>query len=178
MVEGVECSQKERSCIDGDGRMSAELSGRRASLGTSNSPIRYLPSSRRNVQHWIQFCCSPVISVLFYKVARLFHSALPFPCVWSQQLGHSITAWYLYIVWLGCANSRPILSPLPTTTTTTKMSGDSNIGAWVQFAKLTEAAGETAPFPYIKSVAGCIVTILEIIEVPAVKRCCMILSGV
>ncbi len=63
-----------------------------------------------------------------------------------------------------------------TTTTTTKMSGDSNIGAWVQFAKLTEAAGEMAPFPYIKGVAGCIVTILEIIEVPAVKRCCMILS--
>ncbi|SJK99362.1 uncharacterized protein ARMOST_02657 [Armillaria ostoyae] len=44
------------------------------------------------------------------------------------------------------------------------MSGDSNIGAWIQFAKLTTAAGELAPFPYIKGVAGCIVTILEVIE--------------
>ncbi|KAK0471993.1 hypothetical protein IW261DRAFT_821017 [Armillaria novae-zelandiae] len=44
------------------------------------------------------------------------------------------------------------------------MSGDSNIGAWIQFAKLAAAAGEMAPFPYIKGVAGCIVTILEIIE--------------
>ncbi|KAK0479215.1 hypothetical protein IW261DRAFT_167805 [Armillaria novae-zelandiae] len=51
-----------------------------------------------------------------------------------------------------------------TTTTTTRMSGDSNIGAWIQFAKLTSAAGEMAPFPYIKGVAGCIATILEIIE--------------
>ncbi len=64
-----------------------------------------------------------------------------------------------------------------TTTTTTTMSGDSNIGAWIQFAKLTAAAGEMAPFPYIKGVAGCIATILEVIEVRAVKRCCMILSG-
>ncbi|KAK0444180.1 hypothetical protein EV421DRAFT_1903294 [Armillaria borealis] len=44
------------------------------------------------------------------------------------------------------------------------MSGDSNIGAWIQFAKLTVAAGEMAPFPYIKGVAGCIATILEIVE--------------
>ncbi|KAK0214187.1 hypothetical protein IW262DRAFT_1516361 [Armillaria fumosa] len=44
------------------------------------------------------------------------------------------------------------------------MSGDSNIGVWIQFAKLTVAAGEMAPFPYIKGVAGCIATILEIIE--------------
>ncbi|KAK0458051.1 uncharacterized protein EV420DRAFT_410829 [Desarmillaria tabescens] len=44
------------------------------------------------------------------------------------------------------------------------MSGDSNIGAWIQFAKLTAAAGEMAPFPYIKGVAGCIATILEVIE--------------
>ncbi|PBL04479.1 hypothetical protein ARMGADRAFT_55291 [Armillaria gallica] len=44
------------------------------------------------------------------------------------------------------------------------MSGDSNIGAWIQFAKLTVAAGEMAPFPYIKGVAGCIATILEVIE--------------
>ncbi|KAK0214194.1 hypothetical protein IW262DRAFT_305292 [Armillaria fumosa] len=43
-------------------------------------------------------------------------------------------------------------------------SGDSNIGAWIQFARLTAAAGEMAPFPYIKGVAGCIATILEIIE--------------
>ncbi|KAK0458018.1 uncharacterized protein EV420DRAFT_1643365 [Desarmillaria tabescens] len=44
------------------------------------------------------------------------------------------------------------------------MSGDSNIGAWIQFAKLTAAAGEMAPFPYIKGVAGCIASILEVIE--------------
>ncbi|KAK0193253.1 hypothetical protein F5146DRAFT_1133919 [Armillaria mellea] len=44
------------------------------------------------------------------------------------------------------------------------MSGDSNIGAWIQFAKLTAAAGEMAPFPYIKGVAGCIATILEVVE--------------
>ncbi|KAK0193256.1 hypothetical protein F5146DRAFT_1133924 [Armillaria mellea] len=44
------------------------------------------------------------------------------------------------------------------------MSGDSNIGAWIQFAKLTAAAGEMAPFPYIKGVAGCVATILEVIE--------------
>ncbi|KAK0494155.1 hypothetical protein EDD18DRAFT_1177837 [Armillaria luteobubalina] len=44
------------------------------------------------------------------------------------------------------------------------MSGDSNIGTWIQLAKLTAAAGEMAPFPYIKGAAGCIVTILEIIE--------------
>ncbi|KAK0457982.1 uncharacterized protein EV420DRAFT_1643336 [Desarmillaria tabescens] len=57
------------------------------------------------------------------------------------------------------------------------MSGDSNIGAWIQFARLTVAAGEMAPFPYIKGVAGCIATILEVIEVRTVNRCCMILSG-
>ncbi len=113
MVEGVECSQKERSCIDGDGRMSAEFIGPTCLSCHLEFAYSISPFSRRNVQHWIRFCCSPVISVLFYKVARLFHSARPFPCVWSQQLGHSITAWYLYIVWLGCANSRPILSPLP-----------------------------------------------------------------
>ncbi|KAK0193249.1 hypothetical protein F5146DRAFT_997866 [Armillaria mellea] len=44
------------------------------------------------------------------------------------------------------------------------MLGDSNIGTWIQFAKLTAAAGEMAPFPYIKGVAGCIATILEVIE--------------
>ncbi|KAK0193262.1 hypothetical protein F5146DRAFT_1133929 [Armillaria mellea] len=44
------------------------------------------------------------------------------------------------------------------------MSGDSNIGAWIQFAKLTAAAGEMALFPYIKGVAGCVATILEVIE--------------
>ncbi|PBL04524.1 hypothetical protein ARMGADRAFT_1057240 [Armillaria gallica] len=44
------------------------------------------------------------------------------------------------------------------------MSGDSNIGAWIQFAKLTVAAGEMAPFPYIKGVARCIATILEVVE--------------
>ncbi|KAK0218534.1 hypothetical protein EDD85DRAFT_350663 [Armillaria nabsnona] len=44
------------------------------------------------------------------------------------------------------------------------MSGDSNIGAWIQFAKLTTVAGEMAPFPYIKGVAGCIATVLEVIE--------------
>ncbi|PBL04619.1 hypothetical protein ARMGADRAFT_57645 [Armillaria gallica] len=44
------------------------------------------------------------------------------------------------------------------------MSGDSNIGAWIQLAKLTAAAGEMAPFPYIKGIAGCIATILEVIE--------------
>ncbi|KAK0458002.1 uncharacterized protein EV420DRAFT_405779 [Desarmillaria tabescens] len=44
------------------------------------------------------------------------------------------------------------------------MSRDSNIGAWIQFARLTAAAGEMAPFPYIKGVAGCIASILEVIE--------------
>ncbi len=68
----------------------------------------------------------------------------------------------------------PTVDPL--TSTTTRMSGDSNIGAWIQFAKLTAAAGEMAPFPYIKGVAGCIVTILEVVEVRAVKCCCTILT--
>ncbi|KAK0494180.1 hypothetical protein EDD18DRAFT_384830 [Armillaria luteobubalina] len=45
------------------------------------------------------------------------------------------------------------------------MSRGSNIGVWIQFARLTAAAGEMAPFPYIKGVAGCIATILEAIEV-------------
>ena len=57
------------------------------------------------------------------------------------------------------------------------MSGDSNIGAWIQFAKITAAAGEMAPFPYIKGVAGCIATILEVVEVRAVKGSCKILNG-
>ena len=58
------------------------------------------------------------------------------------------------------------------------MSGDSNIGAWIQFAKLTAAAGEMAPFPYIKGVAGCIATILEVVEVHAgaVKGSCIVLN--
>ncbi len=47
----------------------------------------------------------------------------------------------------------------------TRMLGDSNIGAWIQFAKLTAAVGEMAPFLYIKGVAGYIVTIFEAIEV-------------
>ncbi|KAK0471986.1 hypothetical protein IW261DRAFT_820681 [Armillaria novae-zelandiae] len=52
----------------------------------------------------------------------------------------------------------------PFYTTITKMSGESNIGAWIQFAKLTSAAGEMTSFPYIKGVAGCIAAILEIVE--------------
>ncbi|KAK0193263.1 hypothetical protein F5146DRAFT_1133930 [Armillaria mellea] len=44
------------------------------------------------------------------------------------------------------------------------MPGDSNISTWIQFGKLTVAAGEMASFPYIKGVAACIATILEIIE--------------
>ncbi|KAK0444181.1 hypothetical protein EV421DRAFT_1945496 [Armillaria borealis] len=37
-------------------------------------------------------------------------------------------------------------------------------GAWIQFAKLTVAAGEMTPFPYIKGVTGCIAMIVEIVE--------------
>ncbi|PBL04516.1 hypothetical protein ARMGADRAFT_1070970 [Armillaria gallica] len=44
------------------------------------------------------------------------------------------------------------------------MSEDWNIGSWIQFTKLTVAAGEMAPFPYIKGVAECIATVLEVIE--------------
>ncbi|KAK0211631.1 hypothetical protein IW262DRAFT_1413476 [Armillaria fumosa] len=39
-----------------------------------------------------------------------------------------------------------------------------NIGKWIQIAKFTQAAGEMAPFPYIKGAAGCVVMILEAIE--------------
>ncbi|KAK0211629.1 hypothetical protein IW262DRAFT_1413461 [Armillaria fumosa] len=39
-----------------------------------------------------------------------------------------------------------------------------NIDKWIQIAKFTQAAGEMAPFPYIKGAAGCVVMILEAIE--------------
>ncbi|PBL04533.1 hypothetical protein ARMGADRAFT_1057241 [Armillaria gallica] len=70
---------------------------------------------------------------------------------------HSFCAMFLSVL---CQQQTYLL----TTTTTTRMLGDSNIGTWIQFAKLTVAAGEMAPFLYIKGVAGCIATILEIVE--------------
>ncbi|PBK62809.1 hypothetical protein ARMSODRAFT_561719 [Armillaria solidipes] len=44
------------------------------------------------------------------------------------------------------------------------MSGDLNIGTCIQSAKLAAIVGEMAPIPYATGVAGCIVTILEVIE--------------
>ncbi len=87
------------------------------------------------------------------------------------------TAWTQHnsMIFISCSARLCQQQTYPLTTTT--MSGDSNIGAWIQFAKLTAAAGEMTPFPYIKGVAGCIASILQVIEVRAVKRCCMILSG-
>ncbi|PBK63383.1 hypothetical protein ARMSODRAFT_1024118 [Armillaria solidipes] len=40
----------------------------------------------------------------------------------------------------------------------------SNLGTWIDIAKLGMAAGELAPFPYIKGLCGCAVVVLETIE--------------
>ncbi len=40
-----------------------------------------------------------------------------------------------------------------------------NLGTWIDIAKLGVAAGELAPFPYIKGLCGCVVLVLETIEV-------------
>ncbi len=45
------------------------------------------------------------------------------------------------------------------------MTRTSNLDAWIQAAKLGAAAGELAPFPYIKGLCGCAVVVLEAIEV-------------
>ncbi|KAK0192038.1 hypothetical protein F5146DRAFT_487857 [Armillaria mellea] len=44
------------------------------------------------------------------------------------------------------------------------MSRSSNLGTWIDIAKLGVAAGELAPFPYIKGLCGCVVLVLETIE--------------
>ncbi len=41
----------------------------------------------------------------------------------------------------------------------------SGIDSCLKIAKLTAAAGEMAPFPFIKGAAQCVVVILEVIEV-------------
>ncbi len=40
-----------------------------------------------------------------------------------------------------------------------------DLDSCLQAAKLTAAAGEMAPFPFVKGVAQCVVVILEIIQV-------------
>ncbi len=45
------------------------------------------------------------------------------------------------------------------------MTRPSNLETWIHVAKLGVAAGEMAPFPYIKGVFGCAVLVLEAIEV-------------
>ncbi|KAK0482430.1 hypothetical protein IW261DRAFT_1678303 [Armillaria novae-zelandiae] len=44
------------------------------------------------------------------------------------------------------------------------MTRPSNLGTWIDIAKLGMAAGELAPFPYIKGLCGCAVLVLEAIE--------------
>ncbi|PBK83447.1 hypothetical protein ARMGADRAFT_669825 [Armillaria gallica] len=44
------------------------------------------------------------------------------------------------------------------------MTRTSNLEPWIQAAKLGAAAGELAPFPYIKGLCGCAVVVLEAIE--------------
>ncbi len=41
----------------------------------------------------------------------------------------------------------------------------SGIDSYLRIAKLTAAAGEMAPFPFIKGAAQCVVVVLEVIEV-------------
>ncbi len=45
------------------------------------------------------------------------------------------------------------------------MTRTSNLETWIHIAKLGMAAGEMAPFPYIKGLCGCAVLVLEAIEV-------------
>ncbi len=45
------------------------------------------------------------------------------------------------------------------------MARSSNLETWIHIAKVAAAAGEMAPFPYIKGLSGCVVVILEVIEV-------------
>ncbi|KAK0449654.1 uncharacterized protein EV420DRAFT_781013 [Desarmillaria tabescens] len=44
------------------------------------------------------------------------------------------------------------------------MTRSSNLETWIQIAKVAAAAGEMAPFPYIKGIGGCAVLILEAIQ--------------
>ncbi|KAK0482432.1 hypothetical protein IW261DRAFT_1467799 [Armillaria novae-zelandiae] len=44
------------------------------------------------------------------------------------------------------------------------MTRPSNLGTWIDIAKVGVAAGELAPFPYIKGLCGCAVLVLEAIE--------------
>ncbi|KAK0431640.1 hypothetical protein EV421DRAFT_141078 [Armillaria borealis] len=44
------------------------------------------------------------------------------------------------------------------------MARSSNLETWIHIAKVATAAGEMAPFPYIKGLCGCAVLILEVIE--------------
>ncbi|SJL16248.1 uncharacterized protein ARMOST_19768 [Armillaria ostoyae] len=44
------------------------------------------------------------------------------------------------------------------------MTRSSNLETWIDIAKLGVAAGELAPFPYIKGLCGCAVLVLEAIE--------------
>ncbi|KAK0215606.1 hypothetical protein IW262DRAFT_225891 [Armillaria fumosa] len=44
------------------------------------------------------------------------------------------------------------------------MTRPSNLETWIDIAKLGVAAGEFAPFPYIKGLCGCAVLVLEAIE--------------
>ncbi|PBK83458.1 hypothetical protein ARMGADRAFT_670479 [Armillaria gallica] len=44
------------------------------------------------------------------------------------------------------------------------MTRTSNLETWINVAKLGVAAGELAPFPYIKGLCGCAVVVLETIE--------------
>ncbi len=45
------------------------------------------------------------------------------------------------------------------------MTRPSNLETWINIAKFGVAAGELAPFPYIKGLCGCAVVVLETIEV-------------
>ncbi len=45
------------------------------------------------------------------------------------------------------------------------MTRTSDLESWIHIAKLGVAAGEMAPFPYIKGLCGCAVLVLEAIEV-------------
>ncbi|KAK0232071.1 hypothetical protein EDD85DRAFT_99561 [Armillaria nabsnona] len=71
----------------------------------------------------------------------------------SSPSFHSTIAEYLSLFSCFLDNEYPFTMPRP-----------SNLGTWIDIAKLGVAAGELAPFPYIKGLCGCAVVVLEAIE--------------
>ncbi len=87
---------------------------------------------------------------------------------WRRLVWFSATAqisWCWLAPYTYGIHAAKLLSALCRSTTTSVMPRYLDLDSCLQAAKLTAAAGQMAPFPFVKGVAQCVVVILEIIQV-------------